>query len=104
MRYALEHSAEIVTALERYFDIPYPFDKLDILAAPDFAAGAMENAGLITYRDSLMFIGDAKPTRQRQAYWGVHAHELAHRWFGDLVTMPWRSAEHTSEIQSLMRT
>lgn len=89
MHYALEHSAEIVTALERYFDIPYPFDKLDILAAPDFAAGAMENAGLITYRDSLMFIGDATPTGQRQAYWGVHAHELAHQWFGDLVTMPW---------------
>lgn len=89
MTYALEHSAEIVAALERYFDIPYPFDKLDILAAPDFSAGAMENAGLITYRDSLMFIGDNTPTGQRQAYWGVHAHELAHQWFGDLVTMPW---------------
>jgi len=89
MTYALEHSAEIVAALERYFDIPYPFDKLDILAAPDFSAGAMENAGLITYRDSLMFIGDDTPTGQRQAYWGVHAHELAHQWFGDLVTMPW---------------
>ena len=89
MAYALEHTAEVVAALERYFDIPYPFDKLDILAAPDFAAGAMENAGLITYRDSLMFIGDNTPTGQRQAYWGVHAHELAHQWFGDLVTMPW---------------
>jgi alanyl aminopeptidase len=89
MRYALEHTAEIVNELERYFGIAYPFDKLDILAAPDFAAGAMENAGLITYRDSLMFANDRSPTGLRQAYWGVHAHELAHQWFGDLVTMPW---------------
>lgn len=89
LSYALAHSAEIVAALERYFGIPYPFDKLDILAAPDFSSGAMENAGLITYRDSLLFINEQTPARQRQAYWGVHAHELAHQWFGDLVTMPW---------------
>jgi len=89
MHYALEHSAQIVEELERYFGIAYPFDKLDILAAPDFAAGAMENAGLITYRDSLMFANDRSPTGLRQAYWNVHAHELAHQWFGDLVTMPW---------------
>ena len=89
MHYALENTAEIVNELERYFGIAYPFDKLDILAAPDFAAGAMENAGLITYRDSLMFANDSSPTGLRQAYWNVHAHELAHQWFGDLVTMPW---------------
>lgn len=89
MRYALEHSAEIVAALEAYFGIPYPFSKLDILAAPDFAAGAMENAGLITYRDSLLFANESSPTALRRAYWSVHAHELAHQWFGDLVTMPW---------------
>lgn len=89
MRYALEHTAQIVEELERYFGIAYPFDKLDILAAPDFAAGAMENAGLITYRDSLMFANEGSPTGLRQAYWNVHAHELAHQWFGDLVTMPW---------------
>lgn len=89
LHYALEHTAEIVAALERYFGIAYPFDKLDILAAPDFSAGAMENAGLITYRDSLLFAGEGSPTGLRQAYWGTHAHELAHQWFGDLVTMPW---------------
>lgn len=89
LSYALEHTGEIVAALERYFGSAYPFDKLDILAAPDFSAGAMENAGLITYRDSLLFINENSPTSQRQAYWGVHAHELAHQWFGDLVTMPW---------------
>ena len=89
LTYALAHSGEVVAALERYFGIPYPFDKLDILAAPDFSAGAMENAGLITYRDSLLFIHPNSPTGQRQGYWGVHAHELAHQWFGNLVTMPW---------------
>ena len=89
MDYALEHTGEIVAALENYFDIPYPFDKLDILAAPDFAAGAMENPGLITYRDYLLFVNDDSPVGERQGYWGTHAHELAHQWFGDLVTMPW---------------
>lgn len=87
--YALEHTGAIVAALERYFGTPYPFDKLDILAAPDFSAGAMENAGLITYRDQLLFISEASSTVWRQAYWNVHAHELAHQWFGNLVTMPW---------------
>jgi len=89
LHYALAHSGEIIAALERYFGIAYPFDKLDILAAPDFASGAMENAGLITYRDSLLFINEQTPARLRQAYWGVQAHEMAHQWFGDLVTMPW---------------
>ncbi len=89
MAYALEHTAEIVQALEEYFGTPYPFDKLDLVAAPDFWAGAMENAGLIVYRDSLMFADENSPTELRQAYWGVHAHELAHQWFGNLVTMPW---------------
>ena len=89
MAYALEHTAEIVTALERYFGSPYPFDKLDLVAAPDFSAGAMENPGLIVYRDTLMFANEQSDVRGRQGYWGTHAHELAHQWFGDLVTMPW---------------
>jgi alanyl aminopeptidase len=89
MRYALEHSGEIVAALEDYFGLPYPFDKLDILAAPDFSAGAMENAGLIVYRDVLLYANEQSPVGLRQSYWGTHTHELAHQWFGDLVTMPW---------------
>ena len=89
MKYALEHTGEIVAAQEAYFDIAYPFDKLDLVAAPDFWAGAMENAGLIVYRDSLMFADEASEVRLRQGYWGTHSHELAHQWFGDLVTMPW---------------
>lgn len=86
---ALAGSADIVLELERYFGVPYPFRKLDIVAVPDFAYGAMENAGLITYRDNLLFIDDDSPASQKKAYIGVHAHELAHQWFGNRVTMPW---------------
>jgi len=89
LAYALEGTNAIVTALESYFGTPYPWAKLDILAVPDFAAGAMENAGAITYRESLLLFDDtATPKRQRR-YKMVHAHELAHQWFGDLVTPVW---------------
>lgn len=89
MSYALEHTAQIVQALENYFGLPYPYDKLDLLAAPDFAIGAMENAGLIVYRDSLMFANDESPASVKQGYWVTHAHELSHQWFGNLVSIPW---------------
>lgn len=89
MRYALEHTAEQVAALEAYFAVPYPFDKLDLLAAPDFSFGAMENAGLIVYRETFLLGVDKAPTALRQTYWAIHTHELAHQWFGNLVTMPW---------------
>lgn len=89
MTFMLGETAAIVTALEAYFDYPYPYDKLDLLAAPDFAYGAMENPGLITYRDSLMFSDLSSATSQRQRALGTHTHELGHQWFGDLVTMPW---------------
>jgi alanyl aminopeptidase len=89
MEYSLKHTPEIVRALEDYFGIPYPFGKLDNLAAPDFWAGAMENAGLIVYRDSLMFPNEESAVSRRQAFWGVSAHELSHQWFGDLVTTRW---------------
>ncbi|HVR80469.1 MAG TPA: M1 family metallopeptidase, partial [Luteimonas sp.] len=89
MKYSLAHTPEIVRALEDYFGTPYPFDKLDNVAAPDFWAGAMENAGLIVYRDTLMFPDETSPVARRQSFWGVSAHELAHQWFGDLVTMKW---------------
>lgn len=89
MKYMLGETAKIVAALEAYFDYPYPYDKLDLLAAPDFAYGAMENPGLITYRDSLMFADLKSATSQRRGALGTHTHELGHQWFGDLVTMPW---------------
>ncbi len=89
LAYALEHTPEIVASLERYFAIEYPYEKLDIIAVPDFASGAMENAGAITFRETLLLLGPHAPEDQVRAFTGVMAHELAHHWFGDLVTMPW---------------
>ena len=89
LAYALEHTPEIVASLERYFAIEYPYEKLDIIAVPDFAGGAMENAGAITFRESLLLLGAHAPEDQVRAFTSVMAHELAHHWFGDLVTMPW---------------
>ncbi|HWT17166.1 MAG TPA: M1 family metallopeptidase [Patescibacteria group bacterium] len=89
MKYMLGETAKITIALEEYFDYAYPYDKLDLLAAPDFAYGAMENPGLITYRDSLMFADLKSATSQRRGALGTHTHELGHQWFGNVVTMPW---------------
>jgi len=91
LAYALENTQGILEALESYFGRPYPYKKLDIIAVPDFAAGAMENVGAITYREQLLLLGDGSqvsPERKR-AYARVHAHELAHQWFGNLVTPKW---------------
>ena len=89
LKYALKGTEAIVTALESYFGTPYPWAKLDILAVPDFNAGAMENAGAITYRESLLLFDDTATPERRRRYKMVHAHELAHQWFGDLVTPAW---------------
>ena len=89
LAYALEHTAEILAALESYFGIAYPYRKLDIVAVPDFAAGAMENVGLIPFREPLLLLDEDAPERQLRGYAYVMAHELAHQWFGNLVTMPW---------------
>lgn len=90
LRYALERSEAQVVALEDYFGVPYPYRKLDLVAVPDFAAGAMENVGLITFREWLLLLDKKRATEnQRRAFAYVLAHELAHQWFGNLVTMPW---------------
>jgi puromycin-sensitive aminopeptidase len=73
-----------------YYGIAYPGDKVDLVALPDFAAGAMENLGCITFRESLLLVDPATSTQlERQLVVDVIAHELAHMWFGDLVTMRW---------------
>jgi puromycin-sensitive aminopeptidase len=73
-----------------YYDIPYPEAKLDQAAIPDFAQGAMENTGLVTYRETLLLMDDALATyAERLDVAETIAHELAHMWFGDLVTMRW---------------
>lgn len=73
-----------------YYKIAYPGQKVDLLALPDFAAGAMENLGCITFRENLLLVDPATATQnERQLVADVVAHELAHMWFGDLVTMGW---------------
>ena len=75
---------------ERYYGIPYADKKVDLVGLPDFAAGAMENLGCITFRESLLLVDPATATQQEeQLVADVVAHELAHMWFGDLVTMRW---------------
>lgn len=89
MQAALAQTPTIVTTLENYFGFGYPFDKVDLLAAPDFAAGAMENPGLVTFRDYLMLLDAQSPAANVRSSFNVIAHELSHQWFGDTVTMPW---------------
>ena len=75
---------------ERYYDIPYPGDKLDLLAIPDFASGAMENLGAITFRETALLVDPRSATHgELERVADVVAHENAHMWFGDLVTMSW---------------
>jgi alanyl aminopeptidase len=89
LAYALRETPKLIASLEQYLGIAYPYDKLDLIAVPDFAAGAMENAGAITFRDMLLLLKDDAPEQQRRLFALVNAHELAHQWFGNLVTMPW---------------
>ncbi len=87
---ALETTAGILGVLEQYFGIPYPYPKLDIVAVPELAAGAMENPGLVTFREERLLLDPQRASvaaRRSQAL--VVAHELAHQWFGDLVTASW---------------
>jgi puromycin-sensitive aminopeptidase len=89
-QFALDTSVKLLAFFNDYFGIPYPLEKLDHIAVPDFAAGAMENWGAIIYRETALLVDPANSsagTRQRVAE--VIAHEMAHMWFGDLVTMHW---------------
>ncbi len=89
-QFALDTSVRLLSFFNDYFGIPFPLEKLDHIAIPDFAAGAMENWGAITYREIALLVdpvNSSAGTRQRVAE--VIAHEMAHMWFGDLVTMEW---------------
>jgi aminopeptidase N len=89
-RYALETSAEILKYYNNYFGVPYPLPKLDQIAIPGGFGGAMENWGGITYFESvLLFDSKSSSAETKQNIYEVIAHEVAHMWFGDLVTMAW---------------
>src|SRR5580704_13200171 len=88
--YALEVGAFALRFFTEYFDIPYPGEKVDLVAIPDFAAGAMENLGCITFRDNALLVNPDEASRtELERVADVISHELAHMWFGDLVTMGW---------------
>ena len=88
--YALDAGAFCLSFFEDYFAIDYPGDKLDLVAIPDFAFGAMENMGCVTFREILLLLDpDSSTQQERQTAVDVIAHELAHMWFGNLVTMKW---------------
>lgn len=88
--YSLEAGTFALKFFSKYYGIPYPGQKLDMVAVPDFAFGAMENLGCITYREVLLLVDKSRSTEpELLRVADVIAHEIAHMWFGDLVTMEW---------------
>ncbi|MGD9703933.1 MAG: M1 family metallopeptidase [Acidimicrobiia bacterium] len=88
--FGLDVGAFALRWFQEYYGIPYPGEKVDLVALPDFAAGAMENLGCITFRESLLLVDpDTSTQAEQELVADVVSHELAHMWFGDLVTMSW---------------
>ena len=88
--FGLEAARECLRRLEHYFGLPYPYSKLDLVAVPDFEFGAMENAGAVFFRETLLLVDARSATLNEQKRAAeVICHELAHMWYGDLVTMAW---------------
>ncbi|CAB3385000.1 Hypothetical predicted protein [Cloeon dipterum] len=89
-RYSLEIGPKILDFYEEYFNVPYPLPKMDMIALPDFAGEGMENWGLVTYRESaVLYEESTSDINAKEWVTVVVAHELAHQWFGNLVTMKW---------------
>ncbi len=89
-KFSMALAKKLLTSYEKYFGIKYPLPKLDLIAVPDFAAGAMENWGAITFRETiLLYDPKTSSTRTKQFIAEVISHEIAHMWFGNLVTMKW---------------
>lgn len=89
-QFALDCAVKTLEFYEKYFDIAYPLPVLDMIAIPDFASGAMENWGAITYRESALLVDENHSSASNKQWVAlVVAHELAHQWFGNLVTMEW---------------
>ena len=89
-KFALEAAEYVVGYFDKYFGIKYPYGKLDLIGLPDFSAGAMENVGCITYREALLLTDEKQGSIDlKKTIATVTSHEIAHMWFGDLVTMKW---------------
>ena len=86
---AMAITQQMVSWQEAYFDYPYPYGKLDLIAVPDFAYGAMENAGAIIYREGALLMNERTSFARKRGILTTHAHELGHQWFGNLVTPKW---------------
>ena len=84
-----KYAGRILRFYERYFGVEFPLPKIDFIAVPDFPMGAMENWGAITFRESHLLCNEKSPELARNTAASVIAHELAHQWFGNLVTMAW---------------
>ncbi|XP_004586246.2 leucyl-cystinyl aminopeptidase isoform X2 [Ochotona princeps] len=90
VQHALETAVKLLEFYQNYFEIQYPLEKLDLVAIPDFEAGAMENWGLLTFREeTLLYDNNTSSVADRKLVTKIIAHELAHQWFGNLVTMQW---------------
>lgn len=87
--FANEVAAKALEFYDDNFGVPYPLEKCDQVALPDFEAGAMENWGLVTYRESMLLCGETATMETKKSVALTVAHELSHQWFGDLVTMQW---------------
>ena len=89
-KFALDCAVKTLEFYEKYFNIAYPLNTLDMIAIPDFSSGAMENWGAITYRESVLLVDEEHSSASNKQWVAlVIAHELAHQWFGNLVTMEW---------------
>lgn len=90
IRFALKHAVDTIDFFDGYFGTPYPLPKSDHVALPDFSSGAMENWGLITYRETALLANEVTSSISHRQYAAtVITHELSHQWFGNLVTMKW---------------
>jgi len=89
-KFALESAEHILGYYDKYFNIKYPYGKLDLIGLPDFSAGAMENVGCITFREVVLLIDEKQGSVDlKKEIASIISHEMAHQWFGDLVTMKW---------------
>jgi tricorn protease interacting factor F2/3 len=87
--YALDHAGKTVAFFEKYFDVPYPLPKLHLISVPDTSIGGMENWGAILFQEASLLVDEGVSALGRKWTVQVIAHEIAHQWFGDLVTMAW---------------